>query len=90
MVTAVKPDKRKVAVGDDTLVEESLLIRQRLRNLCELAIAIGQKQGLLGNHEEINTRDSEGGQDGADKGNIRGCEAAPPGENKAGNQEGEG
>jgi len=28
------------------------LIRQRLRNLCELAIAIGEKQGLLGNHKE--------------------------------------
>lgn len=36
----------------NTPVEESLLIRQRLRNLCELAIAIGQKQGLLGNHKK--------------------------------------
>lgn len=40
-------------------VEESLLIRQRLRNLCELAIAIGQQEGLLTNHN--NTTNSEGG-----------------------------
>ncbi|MDO8637015.1 MAG: hypothetical protein Q7R34_12435 [Dehalococcoidia bacterium] len=74
-----KTDKRKesrsrqAAVRDDTPVEESLLIRQRLRNLCELAIAIGQKKGLLGNHGEVNKIDSEGGPDVADKGNIRDC-----------------
>ena len=36
----------------DTPVGESLLIRQRLRNLIELAIAIGQKEGLLGNQKK--------------------------------------
>jgi len=36
----------------DIPVEESLLIRQRLRNLCALAIAIGLKQRLLGNHRK--------------------------------------
>jgi len=63
-----KTDKREVGrrrkdtmVKKNTPVEESLLIRQRLRNLCELAIAIGQKQGLLGNHKNKDTRDSEGG-----------------------------
>ena len=62
--------RRKVPVKNDTPVEESLLIRQRLRNLCELAIAIGQKQGLLGNHKDNDTANSEGGQNVADKGNI--------------------
>jgi hypothetical protein len=61
---------RRAAVTNDTRVEESLLIRQRLRNLCELAIAIGQKQGLLGNHKDNDTANSEGGQNVADKGNI--------------------
>ena len=61
--------RRRVEVNN-TPVEESLLIRQRLRNLCELAIAIGQKQGLLGNHKDNDTANSEGGQNVADKGNI--------------------
>ena len=43
----------------DIPVEESLLIRQRLRNLCELAIAIGQKQGLLGNHRKDSKTEPE-------------------------------
>ncbi|MGI2336851.1 MAG: hypothetical protein ACRKGH_09485 [Dehalogenimonas sp.] len=34
----------------DAQVDETLLIRQRLCNLCELAIAIGQQEGLLTNH----------------------------------------
>ncbi|MEN8615189.1 hypothetical protein ABFB09_07940 [Dehalogenimonas sp. THU2] len=42
-------------------VEETLLIRQRLRNLCELAIAIGQQEGLLTNHNDNEATDSEGG-----------------------------
>jgi len=52
----------KVTTSHDTSVEESLLIRQRLRNLCELAIAIGQKQGLLGNHRNNDTSDLAEGQ----------------------------
>ena len=79
--------RRRVAVNN-TPVEESLLIRQRLRNLCELAIAIGQKQGLLGNHKNNDIANSEGGQNVADKGNIRDCKAAPPGEDKVGDQGG--
>jgi hypothetical protein len=83
--------RRKIAgAKKDTPVEESLLIRQRLRNLCELAIAIGQKEGLLGNHKEIESTNSEGGQDVADKGNIRDCKAAPFGQDQAGDQGGEG
>ena len=50
--------QRKVVVNE-TSVEESLLIRQRLRNLCELAVAIGQKKGLLGNHKEIDISHSK-------------------------------
>ena len=63
--------RKKVTMArKDIPVSESLLIRQRLRNLCELAIAIGQKQGLLGNHKDNNTANSEGGQNVADKRNI--------------------
>ena len=52
--------RRKIAgAKKDTPVEESLLIRQRLRNLCELAIAIGQKQGLLGNHRKDSKTEPE-------------------------------
>lgn len=40
-------------------VEESLLIRQRLRNLCELAIAIGQRKGLLGNQKKTEKGDKD-------------------------------
>jgi len=43
----------------DTPVEKSLLVRQRLRNLCELAIAIGQKNGLLGNQEKKGKGDED-------------------------------
>jgi hypothetical protein len=78
--------RRRVAVNN-TPVEESLLIRQRLRNLCELAIAIGQKKGLLGNHENNHTIDLEGGQNVANKRYIRDCDAAPTGQDKAGSQE---
>ena len=52
---------REVRAINETPVEESLLIRQRLRTLCELAIDIGQKKGLLGNHKRTDTTDSEGG-----------------------------
>ena len=73
----------------DIPVSESLLIRQRLRNLIELAIAIGQKEGLLGNHKEIESTNSEGGQYVANKGNIRDRKAAPSRQGKTGNHEGE-
>jgi len=80
--------RRRVAVNN-TPVEESLLIRQRLRNLIELAVAIGQKEGLLGNHKETSPVDKEGGQNVANKGNIRDCKATPSRQGKTGNHEGE-
>ncbi len=82
--------RKKVTMVKKALpVSESLLIRQRLRNLIELAVAIGQKEGLLGNHKETSPVDKEGGQNVANKGNIRDRKAAPAGKDKAGNQEGE-
>ncbi len=58
-----KENRRKKVPVTDEPAEETLLIRQRLRNLCELAIEIGQKQGLLGNHKNNDVINSEGGQD---------------------------
>ncbi len=78
--------RRRVAVNN-TPVEESLLIRQRLRNLCELAIAIGQKKGLLGNQEKVDTTEQEGGQNVTNKRDIRDREASPSGQDKTGDQE---
>ena len=52
------PSKKEAMVEKDMAIKESLLIKQRLRNLVELAIAIGQKEGLLGNHKEIDSADS--------------------------------
>ena len=69
-------------------VSESLLIRQRLRNLIELAVAIGQKEGLLGNHKEVSTANKKKEENNADQRCNRGCKASPPGKDKAGNQEG--
>ena len=68
-------------------VSESLLIRQRLRNLIELAVAIGQKEGLLGNLKEASTVNKEGGQNVANKGTIRNRKAAQIRQDKTGNQE---
>jgi len=66
-----KEGLQRKAVVNETPVEESLLIRQRLRNLCELAVAIGQKKGLLGNQKETDTKRSERGHDGNAKENIQ-------------------
>ena len=71
--------RRRHKANNDTPVEESLLIRQRLRTLCELAIDIGQKKGLLGNHKRSKTIDSEGGRDVTDKRNFRSRKATLPG-----------
>jgi len=59
-------------------VESNLMVRTRLRTLLELAVAIGKREGLLGNNGELNV---EGGSNVTDKGNIRDCKAAPAGEN---------
>ena len=79
--------REKVNGNNDAPVEESLLIRQRLRNLIELAVAIGQKEGLIGNHKENIAVYKEGGQNVANKGNIGDRKAAQVGQDKAGNQE---
>jgi hypothetical protein len=75
------PEKKGISLG------ESLRIEQRLQNLIELAITIGQREGLMGNHEEVELNSLEGGKDVANKGNIRDCKAAQVGQDKAGNQE---
>ena len=62
---------QKRVVANDTPAEESFLIRQRLRDLCELAVSIGQKEGLFGNQKETDTRRSERGQDINAKENIQ-------------------
>jgi hypothetical protein len=76
--------RRSKVPENDSPVEESLLIRQRLRNLCELAIAIGQKKGLFVNYRKSETKEIEGGQNVANKGNIGDCDAAPVGQDKTG------
>ena len=48
-------------------VENNPMVRARLRTLLELAVAIGRREGLLGNNGDSNT---EGGKDVTDKGNI--------------------
>jgi hypothetical protein len=75
------PEKKGISLG------ESLRIEQRLQNLIELAITIGQREGLMGNHEEVELNSLEGGKDVANKGNIRDRKVAPVGQDKAGNQE---
>jgi len=64
-------------------VEPNPMVRTRLRTLLELAVAIGRREGLLGNNGDFNV---EGGSNVTDKGNIRDCETAPAGEDKTGDQ----
>ena len=64
-------------------------VEQRLRNIIKLAIGVGRREGLIGNHKEDGIEESEGGQDVANKGNIRDRKAAPSRQGKAGNHEGE-
>ena len=64
-------------------VESNPMVRTRLSTLLELAVAIGRREGLLGNNGDFNV---EGGQNVTDKGNIRDCKAAPVGEDKVGDQ----
>ncbi len=59
-------------------VENNPMVRTRLRTLLELAVAIGRREGLLGNNGDSS---AEGGSNVTDKGNIRDCKAAPTGEN---------
>ena len=59
-------------------VESNPMVRTRLRTLLEVAVAIGRREGLLGNNGDSN---AEGGSNVTDKGNIRDCKAAPAGEN---------
>ena len=62
-------------------------VEQRLRNMVQLAVEIGRKEGLIGNHREDGKKKSEGGKDVTDKGDIRGCEVTETGENKTGDKE---
>jgi hypothetical protein len=55
------PNRTASKEVDNVPGNESLVIRQRLRNLIELAIAIGQREGLLGNNKTVNSPDLEGG-----------------------------
>ena len=55
---------------------KSPAVRARLRTLLELAIAIGRREGMLGDKGEVNT---EGGRNVTDKGNIRDNKASPAG-----------
>ena len=66
-------------------VESNPMVRTRLRTLLELAVAIGRREGLLGNNADSN---AEGGKDVTDKGNIRDRKAPPSGEDKVGDQGG--
>ena len=59
-------------------VESNPMVRTRLRTLLEVAVAIGKREGLLGNNGEFNI---EGGSNVTDKGDIRDCKTAPAGEN---------
>ena len=63
-------------------------VEQRLRNIVQLAVEIGRKEGLIGNHREDGKKKSEGGKDVTDKGNIRGCKVTETGKNQAGDKEG--
>jgi hypothetical protein len=62
-------------------------VERRLQNIIKLAVEIGQREGLIGNHKE-GINELKGGKDVADKGNIRDCEIAEVREDKAGNQGG--
>ena len=64
-------------------VEPNPMVRTRLRTLLELAVAIGKREGLLGNNGDFNV---EGGSNVTDKGNIRDCKASPSWEDQAGEQ----
>ena len=71
-------DKDTPKTQETPPVENNPMVRTRLRTLLELAVAIGRREGLLGNNGELNV---EGGSNVTDKGNIRYCKAAPAGEN---------
>jgi len=77
-------EKEKDDMSDDEKtkqIENDPAVKARLRKLFELAITIGRREGLIGNHSEMNT---EGEKDVTDKGNIRNSMAATTRENQAG------
>ncbi|MBC8276283.1 MAG: hypothetical protein H8E40_15120 [Chloroflexi bacterium] len=71
-------EKDTTKTQESPLVEINPMVRTRLRTLLELAVAIGKREGLLGNNGDSN---AEGGSNVTNKGNIRDCKAAPAGEN---------
>ena len=74
----ISREKDTTMIQEAPPVESNPMVRTRLRTLLELAVAIGKREGLLGNNGELNI---EGGSNVTDKGNIRDCKAAPAGEN---------
>ena len=63
-------------------------IDQRLRKLIEVVMEVGRREGLIGNHKEEGTNQSEGGRYVADKRDLRDCKAPASGKNQARNQAG--
>jgi hypothetical protein len=63
-------------------VENDPAVKARLRTILELAITIGTREGLIGNHSELNMK---GEKDVTDKRNIRNSMATSAWENQAGN-----
>ncbi len=84
--TGMKPPEKVAPANKNKPAYETRLVRQRLQNLIQLAISIGQREGLIGNHlEEV--KDLEGGNNVNEKRGNRGIKAVKVGENKTGDQE---
>jgi hypothetical protein len=81
MTTKEKETRIELTSPAETSQEEEA----RLRTLLSLAITIGKREGLMGNHDDEIVK---GGLNVADKRNIRNYKATPPGEDKAGDQGG--
>jgi hypothetical protein len=78
-------EKDATRIPEAPPVENNPMVRTRLRTLLELAVAIGKREGLLGNNGDFSV---EGGKDVTDKRNIRNRKAPPAGKDKAGYQGG--
>ena len=77
-------EKDTTRIQEAPPVESNPMVRTRLRTLLEVAVAIGRREGLLGNNGDSN---AEGGSNVTDKGNIRDREAAQTGQDPPGRQE---
>jgi hypothetical protein len=74
-------NNQKAAEQEKQDIENDPAVRARLRTLLELAIKIGRREGLIGNHIELI---SEGGSNVTNKGNIRNSMAATTREDQVG------